>query len=269
VTSFDPGSFREFEHEGWESIATRYHGGFSTVTIQSVTPLLDATRVAKGMRVLDIATGPGYVAAAAASRGAIATGVDFSTSMVDEARRHYPNVEFHQGDAEALSSADATFDAVMMNFGILHLARPEQAVKEAYRVLRPNGRFAFTVWDHPEKCRGFAIVLAAIQKHGDLNVPIPAGPPFFRFSDPEESTRVMTEAGFSGIAISHVPQVWRLPSAGDLFEVMYNASVRNAALLRAQKPEVLAKIREEIRGEVDRAGKQLAMPSVLAMGVKT
>jgi SAM-dependent methyltransferase len=265
VTNFDPGAFREFEHEGWESIATRYHGGFSTVTIQSVTPLLDATHVTKGMRVLDIATGPGYAAAAAASRGAVATGIDFSTSMVEEARRQYPNVDFQQGDAEALSFADSTFDIVMMNFGMLHLARPELAVKEAHRVLRPGGRFAFTVWDHAEKCRGFAVVLAAIQKHGDLNVPIPAGPPFFRFSDPEESKRVLTHAGFNDIAISHVPQVWRLPSADALFEVMYNGSVRNAALLRGQKPEVLAKIRDEIRSEVDRAGNQLPMPSVLAV----
>jgi SAM-dependent methyltransferase len=155
-----------------------------------------------------------------------------------------------------------------MNFGMLHLARPEQALQEAHRVLRPGGRLAFTVWDTPEKCRGFAIVLAAIQKHGDLNVPIPAGPPFFRFSDPQECKRVLTAANFGDIIVTEVPQLWQLPSAEALFDVMYNGSVRNAALLRAQKPEVLARIRDEIRTEVAKAGNQLPMPAVLAAGEK-
>jgi hypothetical protein len=111
-------------------------------------------------------------------------------------------------------------------------------------------------------------VIAAIQKYGDLAVPIPSGPPFFRFSDPNESMRVLTAAGFENVRVTHVPQVWTLPSPDTLFEVMYNGSVRNAALLRGQKPDVLEKIRNEIRSEVQRAGSELSMPAVLASGQK-
>ena len=264
MSELDPQAFREFEHDGWQAIAARYHGGFSSVTTQSVTALLDAAQVSRGMRVLDLACGPGYVAAAAAARGAQATGIDFSTAMVEEARSRYRGVDFREGDAEALSFPDSSFDAVVMNFGMLHLARPEQALQESHRVLRPGGRVAFTVWDSAEKCRGFAIVLAAIQKYGDLNVPIPAGPPFFRFSDPEESRRVLIAAGFSDPTISHVPQTWLLPSPDALFDVMYNASVRNAALLHAQKAEVLEDIRRQIHRDVAAAGNELPMPAVLA-----
>jgi SAM-dependent methyltransferase len=268
VTNVDPNAFRQFEHRGWEEIASRYHGGFAPVTTQSVPALLDAAHVTEGTRVLDIACGPGYAAAAAAARGALAIGIDFSSEMVEEARGRYPGIDFREGDAEGLAFPDSIFDAVVMNFGMLHLARPEQAVGEAHRVLKPAGRIAFTVWDTPDHAVGFGIVLGAIQKYGDLNVPIPPGPPFFRFSDVEESKRVLAAVGFTDLAVIRVPQVWRLPSAETLFEVMYNGSVRNAALLRAQKPDVLEKIRAEIRVGVEKAANQLAMPAVLASGRK-
>jgi len=268
VSDIDPAAFREFEHRGWQEIASRYHDGFASVTVQSIEPLLQAAGVTAGTRLLDVACGPGYAAGAAAQRGAIAVGVDFSSEMVDEAQGRYPAVEFQEGDAEQLSFADSCFDAVVLNFGMLHLARPERALSEAYRVLRSGGRVAFTVWDTPGKAIGFGIVLAAIQKYGDLNIPIPPGPPFFRFSDPEESKRALAEAGFSNAAVTHVAQLWRLPSADALFEVIYHGSVRNAALLRAQKPHALQAIRDEIRLAVEQHRNELPMPAVLASAVK-
>src|SRR5204863_8531515 len=143
------------EHRGWQQIAFRYHEGFANVTTQSVAALLDAARVGKGTRVLDVACGPGYAAAAAAARAATAIGVDFSSEMVEEARGRYPGIEFREGDAEQLSFPDSSFDAVVLNFGMLHLGRPEEALREAHRVLRPGGRIAFTVWDIPDKAVGF------------------------------------------------------------------------------------------------------------------
>jgi len=266
VSKPDLQSFREFEHQGWQEIASRYHDGFAAVTTQSVSALLDAVNVNNGDRVLDIACGPGYVAAAAEARGAVATGVDFSSEMVAEARAKHPGIDFREDDAEGLSLPDAGFDAVVMNFGMLHLGRPERALQEAQRVLRPGGRFAFTVWDTPDRAVGFGIVIRAIQKYGDLNVPIPPGPPFFRFSDPEESKRALAAAGFHSIAVTQVLQIWRLPSPDTLFDVMYNGSVRNAALLRAQTPDVVGKIREEIRREVEAKQNTLPMPAVLSFG---
>src|SRR5262249_56363460 len=108
--------------------------------------------------VLDVATGPGYVAAAAVRRGASVVAVDFSEAMLAEARRHHPAIDFRSGDAEALPFPDASFDAVVMSFGLLHLARPDQALAEAHRVLRPRGRLAFTVWDRPEQAAPFGLV---------------------------------------------------------------------------------------------------------------
>ncbi len=268
----DPAAFHAFERAGWESIPRAYQDAFGTLTTQAIEPLLDAARVGPGVRVLDVATGPGYVAAAAAGRGAAVVGVDFSAAMLAEARRHSPTVDFREGDAEAFSFPDGSFDAVVMNFGLLHLGRPDQALAEAHRVLRPGGRLGFTVWAKPEEAIAFGIVLRAIERHGRLDVPLPPGPPFFRFSDPAESRRVLGELGFQSPDVVTIPQVWRLASPDALFLVMRDGTVRTAGLLRAQTPEAQEAIRADVREAVRayaRAGTvELPMPAVLTSAAR-
>ena len=269
----EPSAFHAFERAGWESIPRAYQDAFGTLTTQAIGPLLDAVRVGPGVRVLDVATGPGYVAGAAALRGARIVGLDFSTAMLAEARRHHPAIEFQAGDAEALPFPDAGFDAVVMSFGLLHLDRPDRALAEAHRVLRPGGRLGFTVWAKPEQSVAFGIVLRAIERHGRLDVPLPPGPPFFRFSDPEESRRALLSVGFQAPEVVLVPQVWRLGSSPDaLFEIMRDGTVRTAGLLRAQTPEaqdaIRAEISEAVRPYQRAGGVELPMPAVLASAVK-
>jgi ubiquinone/menaquinone biosynthesis C-methylase UbiE len=268
----DPSAFHVFERTGWESIPRAYQDAFGTLTTQAIGPLLDAARVGPGVRVLDVATGPGYVAAAAAQRGAAVVGVDFSAAMLAEARRHHPAIDFQAGNAEALSFPDASFDAVVMSFGLLHLGRPDEALAEAHRVLRPGGRIGFTVWARPEEAVAFGIVLRATERHGRLDVPLPPGPPFFRFSDPAESRRVLLGLGFRTPEVAVVPQVWRLRSLDALFDVMRDGTVRTAGLLRAQTPEAQDAIRAEMRDAVrayQRGGEvELPMPAILASAAK-
>jgi SAM-dependent methyltransferase len=259
----NPTAFHEFEHRGWEEVGNRYDGSWAVLTTQSIEALLDAASVGRGVTVLDVACGPGYAAGAAASRGSIAIGIDFSAVMVDQARRRYPDVEFREGDAEALPFPDGGFDVVVSNFGLLHLAQPERALAEAHRVLKSGGRLAFTVWATPDKAAAHGIVLKTIQEFGDINAPIPAGPPFFRFSEAAESTRVLSLLGFTKVRVTEVEQFWRLPSPDALFDIMLNSSVRNAAILRAQKPSALSAIREAMTREVETYGGVLPMPSVL------
>ena len=270
--SADSRAFREFEHRGWQSVVAQYDTAFGELTGQAIAPLLDIVNAGRNTRLLDVATGPGYVAAAAARRGAAAVGIDFSAPMVAEARRRHPDIEFQEGDAEALPFPDGSFDAVVMNFGMLHLGHPDRALIEAHRVLRPGGRIAFTVWAKPEETVGFDIALRAIQTHGHMNVPLPQGPPFFRFSDPGESRRTLLEVGFVSPLIAKVPQIWRLPSPEALFEAMQGATVRTAGLLRGQTPQALNAIRTAMRNAARAYEKdgviELPMPAVLASAVK-
>ncbi len=269
----DPGAFRSFEHAGWQNVSRQYHESFANLTSQAIEPLLNTVRAGKGTRLLDVATGPGYVAAVASQRGASVIGVDFSAAMVAEASRQYPGVEFRDGDAEALPFPNGSFDAVVMNFGLLHLGSPEQAFIEAHRVLRTSGQFAFTVWCKPEVAVGFGIVLDAVQAHGQMNVPLPPGPPFFRFSDPGECLQALFKAGFTMPEVVHIPQIWRLPSPDALFNTMQGATVRSSGMLRAQSAEALEAIGKSIREAVAAyqkgEGIELPMPAVLASAKKS
>src|SRR5680860_470184 len=102
-------AFTRFEEDGWARAAEGYHRFFSPVTGRVVEPLLDAAHVTDGTAVLDVATGPGDLAAAAAARGASVIGVDIAEPVVTLAARLNPGVEFRRADAHDLPFADASF----------------------------------------------------------------------------------------------------------------------------------------------------------------
>jgi SAM-dependent methyltransferase len=268
----DPEAFNALEREGWAAAASAYADSFNSLTTQAVGPLLDSLHVARGVRLLDVACGPGWLSAAAAERGARVIGIDITAAMVAAAGRRYPHLEFREGSAEELPFDSQRFDSVAMNFGLLHLGRPDQALREASRVLMPGGRGGFTVWATPDRAIGFGILLDAVAAHGQTDVGLPPGPPFFRFSDPGELEAALVDAGFSQVIVSELPLVWRLPSAERFFDAMTEGTVRTRALLRAQTPEALATIRRAVVEGVTRYrtadGVQIPMPAVLATAVK-
>jgi len=271
--SFDADAFRAFERAGWNRQAAGYRALSQDSTRLGLGPVLDAAGVAAGMDVLDAAAGPGYGAALAAGRGARAVGVDFAAAMVEEARRSFPEAEFREGDAEALPFADCGFDAVLCAFGILHFARPDRAVAEAFRVLRPGGRYAFCAWGAPDRVAHFAMFRRAVAAHGDPNAGgIPEGPAMFRFSDPAECRRVLAGAGFRKLRVGEMA-IRRRVTPEALVEGLRCATVRSRALLDAQTPEARAAIEADILEQARAAAGadgvlDLALPAVLASGAR-
>lgn len=265
-------AFSAFEKKGWESAAEPYHYHWGALSAQSAEAMLDAAQVSAGKDVVDIGSGAGYVAAAAVRRGARVVGLDFSVAQVELASRQLPSIIFRQGDAENLEFADESFDAVVSGFTVNHLPHPERAFQEAFRVLRPGGRFAYTVWAPPELSDGFGIVLKAIERFGSATAKLPPAPPYFRFAAEDEARAVFASTGFADMSFALVSQIWHHRSPDDLFDAFDKGAVRATAMLRSQPPEVREQIRAAVREKVEslRSGDiyLVRVPAALASGRK-
>jgi ubiquinone/menaquinone biosynthesis C-methylase UbiE len=228
--------------------------------------MLDAAGVTRGSRVLDVATGAGYAAAAAVTRGAHAIGLDFSAAQVELARGMFPDIEFRQGDAEHLPFDAAVFEAVVIGFGLNHLAHPECAFSEAFRVLRSGGLLAFTVWATPRPGEGFGIVLGAIDAHGHPSN-LPPAPPYFRFADAEEVRLALEHVGFFEPQTRIVQQIFYHDTPDRLFDAFNEGAVRATAMLRSQPEAAREKIRTVVRSQVEqlRQGDHYAIPVPAAL----
>jgi SAM-dependent methyltransferase len=240
MSGYDPVAFDEFEKAGWGTKeAAGYDALAGRVTSRLADPLLDAAGAGPGKRVLDIGTGPGYVAAKAAERGADPVGLDFSETMLAYARSSSPSVEFVQGNATSLPFPDDSFDAVTCAFLLLHVGQPEVAVAEASRVLRPDGRAAFSVWDEPSRGRWLGVVLDAVHDAGaHPPADLPPGPPMFRFADDAEFARLLTDVGLADAAVETVEFPLQLASADELWDGLVDGSVRVRPLILGQPQEM-------------------------------
>src|SRR5712691_2873325 len=114
-----------------------------------------ARRVASGhpTRVLETAAGTGIVTRKlrdALSKDARLTATDLNPPMLEVARAKFgagEQVEFQPADAGALPFADASFDAVVCQFGLMFFPDKPKSYSEVFRVLAPGGRYVFSVWD--------------------------------------------------------------------------------------------------------------------------
>jgi SAM-dependent methyltransferase len=245
VSDYDAEAFDAFEAAGWGSKdASAYDLLAGRVTSRLAEPLLDAVGAGPGTQLLDVATGPGYVAAAAAARGSDVVGLDLSETMLEFARARVPAARFVHGNATALPLPDASFDAVVAAFVLLHLGRPEHAVAEAARVLAPGGKAAFAVWDVPSRGRWLGVMLDAVHDAGAAPpADVPPGPPLFRFADEDEFRGLLEGAGLQDARVDTVDFTLSLESADALWDGLVEGSVRVRPLVLSQSEEMQRAIR--------------------------
>ena len=186
ASQIDIDAFRSFERHAHDRIAASYDDLFSAVTERAIAPLLDAAQVRAGMRLLDVAAGPGRLTSAAAARGAIATGCDLAPAMVDLARRLHPSIRLDEASADVLPYATGSFDALVCAFGVGHFPDPEGVMTEFARVVAPGGFAALSWWEAFSRNRINGIFHEVTARLG-VTAPgvLPQGPPMDRFSDPE------------------------------------------------------------------------------------
>lgn len=241
-------TFKEFEHNAWQIAVDQYDASFSRLTRQMIPTILETLEIQRGTKFLDVACGPGHLSAAAFQKEALVTGVDFSSSMVSRAKQLHPEIDFHEGDAEDLKNfRDNQFNALGMNFGIIHLGFPEKALKAAHRVLQSQGKVAFTAWCKPQEAIGFSLILQAVEKCGNPHVALPEAPPLFFYSDHDNCKNSLRACGFINPQIHTVNQIWQLHSEDELFEAFLKGTARTAGLLKGQSKEQLDAIKESLR----------------------
>jgi len=157
--SADPfAEFKAAQRQGWAHFAP-----LESVTTPPAARLVHHAAVRAGQRVLDVGCGTGVAAITAARIGAQVTGLDLTPALIERARENARiaevEVDWHEGDVEAMPFADAEFDAVLSQFGHMFAPRPDVAVAQMLRVLRPGGTIAFSTWP-PDRFIGrmFALV---------------------------------------------------------------------------------------------------------------
>jgi ubiquinone/menaquinone biosynthesis C-methylase UbiE len=160
-------AFKAAQRESWGLFAP-----LEAVTTPGAAFLVNFARTGREMKLLDVGCGTGVVAVTAARRGARVTGLDLSPVLLERARWNakmaQTEIEFLEGDVEALPFADGAFDLVLSQFGHMFAPRPEVAITEMLRVLKPGGHIAFSTWP-PELFMGQLFSLV------NRYQPLPAG----------------------------------------------------------------------------------------------
>ena len=170
--------FKQHQKEGWAFFAP-----LEALTTPSAARLASWAGVRAGERLLDVACGTGVVAVTAARAGARVTALDLTPELLARARENAQiagvDIDFHEGDVEELPFGDAAFDVVLSQYGHMFAPRPDVAISEMLRVLKPGGTIAFSTWP-PELFIGRTFLLVA-----RYAPPLPPGiPPAPLWGDP-------------------------------------------------------------------------------------
>jgi demethylmenaquinone methyltransferase/2-methoxy-6-polyprenyl-1,4-benzoquinol methylase len=199
--------------EMFDAVADKYDrmNGLLSVGNSALWRLATVRAVAPepGERILDIAAGTGTSSAALAKSGAEVIAADFSAGMIAEGRRRHPELEFVEANAEELPFEDASFDAVTISFGLRNVNRPQVALAEMYRVLKPGGRVVICEFSQPPAALiragyGFYLkrVMPTVSKVASSNPEAYTylGESIEEWPDQLELSRWLRGAGFSRVA---------------------------------------------------------------------
>ncbi len=202
------------------------YGKIAWLTVPLADQLCESANLRPGSTMLDVATGTGHVAIAAARRFCQATGIDYVPALVDTAHARATaeglDIEFREADAENLPFADASFDYVMSAIGVMFTADHQKAARELLRVCKPGGKVAVASWTPT----GF--VGQMLKTVGRYVPPPPGAQPPTRWGD-EAAMRDLLADGSSEVSFSthNAPQRFLSPEHfADFFISEYGPTLK-------------------------------------------
>ncbi|HJZ81784.1 MAG TPA: class I SAM-dependent methyltransferase [Pyrinomonadaceae bacterium] len=207
-----------------------------------------------GEQVLDVACGTGNLAIPAARAGAVVTGVDIATNLLEQGRARAEaeglKIQFDEGDAENLPYPDASFDVVVTMFGAMFAPRPDLVAAELTRVCRPGGRIAMANWT-PEGFIGQMFKVTGKHVAPPPNMPSPLQ------WGVEDKVRERLSDGIVDLQLARQMCAFKypfpIPEVVEFFRLYYGPTQRAFASLDEEKQAALRKDLEQLWTEHNQA----------------
>ena len=212
---------------GYDNAALRFFPFCADRLIARLNPV-------PGAKLLDIATGTGAVALAAAQavgdQGRVMA-IDLAEAMLDRlqekiAKFGIRNIDLHVMDAERLDFRRGYFDYVVCSFGIFFLSDMPAALREWARVLKPGGRVAFTVFGKRAFQPMMERLVRRLEQRGVMkdasNTPVAA----MRLAEPEQCRELLRQVGFMNIEVITEQFGYHLKDETQWWDVVWNSGMR-------------------------------------------
>lgn len=185
--------------------------------------MLEQARLQPGLRVLELAAGPGdtgFLAAELIRPGGTLVCTDATETMLEVARARAEalgigNIEFKQMELEWIDLDTASVDAVLCKWGLMFSVDPEAGLREARRVLRPGGRIALAAWDEPAVNPWATITTRALVELGHADPADPDAPGMYALAAPGRLQELLETAGFVGVVVEAVETLRQFASIGE------------------------------------------------------